>query len=85
DIAALAEQCGFRDCRHMDEPGCAVLEAIDSGEMAEGRLVGFRKLQREIAAEGRRRDVRARRAFSRNWERGVRAAANIRKRAKGLD
>ncbi|HEY5800961.1 MAG TPA: ribosome small subunit-dependent GTPase A, partial [Burkholderiaceae bacterium] len=29
DIAALAQQCSFRDCRHEAEPGCAVRGAID--------------------------------------------------------
>ncbi|MFM7507543.1 MAG: ribosome small subunit-dependent GTPase A, partial [Rubrivivax sp.] len=42
DIAALAAQCRFRDCRHEGEPGCAVREAVP-----EARLKNFHKLQRE--------------------------------------
>jgi ribosome biogenesis GTPase len=42
DIAALALQCRFRDCRHEDEPGCAVR----TGVPAE-RLRSFQKLLRE--------------------------------------
>lgn len=46
DIAALAERCRFRDCRHEDEPGCAVVGAVDPD-----RLANYRKL----LAEQRRR------------------------------
>jgi ribosome biogenesis GTPase / thiamine phosphate phosphatase len=42
DIARLAPQCRFRDCRHADEPGCAV-----RGALAPARLKNFHKLQRE--------------------------------------
>lgn len=42
DIAALAEQCQFRDCRHVAEPGCAVRGAVD-----EDRLRNYHKLLRE--------------------------------------
>ncbi len=42
DIAMLAAQCRFRDCRHEGEPGCAVREAVPAA-----RLKNFHKLQRE--------------------------------------
>ncbi len=42
DVAALAEQCRFRDCRHQDEPGCAVRDVLPTA-----RLKNFHKLQRE--------------------------------------
>ena len=42
DIAALAERCRFRDCRHGDEPGCAV-----AGAVSAERLASFRKLADE--------------------------------------
>ena len=42
DIARLAPQCRFRDCRHEAEPGCAVREGV-AGE----RLRNYHKLQRE--------------------------------------
>ena len=43
DIAALAEECQFRDCRHESEPGCAVREVVDAD-----RLQNYRKLLREV-------------------------------------
>ncbi len=42
DIAQLATACRFRDCRHDDEPGCAVRDAV-----APERLRNFQKLLRE--------------------------------------
>jgi ribosome biogenesis GTPase len=56
DIAALSEKCRFRDCRHEGEPGCAVIAAVETGELDESRLASYHKLQREIAAARRRRD-----------------------------
>jgi ribosome biogenesis GTPase / thiamine phosphate phosphatase len=43
DIASLAGQCRFRDCRHGDEPGCAVREGVPAD-----RLRNYQKLLREI-------------------------------------
>lgn len=42
DVARLAPQCRFRDCRHQDEPGCAVREALPAQ-----RLGNYHKLLRE--------------------------------------
>lgn len=48
DIELLAAQCQFRDCKHNNEPGCAIQEAIQSGELLPNRLTAFRKLNREL-------------------------------------
>lgn len=47
DIDALAEGCRFRDCRHQDEPGCAVREAVDHGRLKKRRYSNYQKLQKE--------------------------------------
>lgn len=47
DIEERSSQCRFRDCQHITEPGCAVLAAIKSGELEEGRLRRWRKLVAE--------------------------------------
>ena len=42
DVQRLAAQCRFRNCRHLDEPGCAVRGGLDAD-----RLRNFHKLLRE--------------------------------------
>ena len=49
DIEALAGACGFGDCRHGAEPGCAVQAAIAEGRLAAERLASYHKLVRELA------------------------------------
>jgi len=46
DIAQLAGQCRFRDCRHQDEPGCAVRQQVPPE-----RLKNYNKLQREASRD----------------------------------
>jgi ribosome biogenesis GTPase len=52
DIDSLALTCRFRDCTHTVETGCAVLGAIESGELAQARLDSYRKLLKEASYEG---------------------------------
>jgi len=59
DVTDLAAQCRFRDCRHRDEPGCAVTAAVASGELPEARLESFRKLDAEREHAARQQDERA--------------------------
>jgi ribosome biogenesis GTPase / thiamine phosphate phosphatase len=48
DIETLAAGCHFSDCRHREEPRCAVKQAIEDGQLASQRLEGYLKLQDEI-------------------------------------
>ena len=48
DIEKLAERCRFRDCTHSGrEPGCAVQEAAERGELSIDRLRSWQKLMNE--------------------------------------
>ena len=49
DIEAYAGHCRFKDCRHESEPGCAVREAVDAGELDARRWKNYLKLLREDA------------------------------------
>ncbi|TXS42507.1 ribosome small subunit-dependent GTPase A [Streptomyces sp. or43] len=60
EIEQLAEGCGFRDCGHDREPGCAVQQAIHTGELSERRLASYRKLLRESDWAASRSDARNR-------------------------
>jgi ribosome biogenesis GTPase len=59
DIDALAASCRFRDCRHLQEPGCAVRAAVDAGTLPIGRFESYHKLQAEQAHQSRQLDQRA--------------------------
>ena len=48
EMAPLADQCRFRDCLHRDEPGCAIVEAVDRGEIAPARYDGFRRMEASL-------------------------------------
>ena len=48
DIEELALQCRFSDCTHTSEPGCAVIKAVESGEISQERLNNYFKLKKEI-------------------------------------
>jgi ribosome biogenesis GTPase len=59
DIATLAGECFFQDCRHETEPRCAVKNAVAEGRLPAGRLENFHKLQRELEHLARKQDVLA--------------------------
>lgn len=60
DIEELAQGCKFRDCKHANEPGCAVRGRVD-----EARLASFRKLAAERAAGAARQSEAQRLAATR--------------------
>lgn len=68
EIEALLGACRFRDCAHVDEPGCALLAAVEAGEVAPARLQSWQKLQREVAYEARRADEALARAERDKWK-----------------
>lgn len=47
DIVALSPRCHFRDCTHTNEPGCAVLKALESGEIDAEHYENYFKLRSE--------------------------------------
>lgn len=47
DIITLAQSCRFSDCQHMEEPDCAIQEAIAAGDLDPGRFARWQKLKRE--------------------------------------
>ena len=61
-IAGLAESCRYRDCTHTSEAGCAVVEAVEKGEIDPGAYDNYLKMLREQArfetseAERRKKD-----------------------------
>ena len=46
EIHQLSVNCRFKDCRHMEEPGCAVRTAVVAQEIAPRRYESYRRLFR---------------------------------------
>jgi ribosome biogenesis GTPase / thiamine phosphate phosphatase len=82
DIEALAARCRFRDCRHRQEPGCAVVDATTSGVLLAGRLESYHKLQDEQSYHARQVDQRAQIEERRRWK-VLTKAAQKRTKEKG--
>lgn len=47
DISQLEAMCRFADCSHVNEPGCAVIEAVESGRLDKDVYESYLKLRRE--------------------------------------
>jgi len=47
EIQRLADACQFADCRHEHEPGCAVLKAVETGDVDRQQYESYVKLRRE--------------------------------------
>jgi len=62
EVDSLAAGCRFADCKHMQEPGCAVIAATESGGMSPRRYESYRRLRRRytdlVDARGYRRNRR---------------------------
>jgi len=46
-IHDLSLSCRFSNCTHIQEPGCALLKALESGELSEDRYRSYLKLDKE--------------------------------------
>lgn len=47
DIADYQGKCRFKDCQHINEKGCAVIESVEKGEIKSGIYESYLKLRRE--------------------------------------
>ena len=48
-ITVLSQNCKFKDCKHTNEMGCAVIEAVEKGELDRGSYENYLKLEKEKA------------------------------------
>ncbi|HEY1101556.1 MAG TPA: ribosome small subunit-dependent GTPase A [Myxococcota bacterium] len=47
-FSVVTEACRFRDCMHKDEPGCAIVQAVDDDIVDAGRYIAYRNLLGEL-------------------------------------
>ena len=83
-IAALAEQCRYRDCSHSGEPGCAVGQALTQGVLSPEVLERYQRMRRESERNELNRDARlarqSQRTASRDNTRGRRETMRLKGR-----
>ena len=82
DVVRYAALCRFEDCSHAVEPGCRVLEAVSDGVLDLERVENFKRIEREIAHQSRRKSVHDRRD-ERVETKGRQSAKRIVMNAKG--
>jgi ribosome biogenesis GTPase / thiamine phosphate phosphatase len=80
DITELAAGCRFSDCRHEQEPGCAVQEAAKSGILPASRLENYHRLMRELAFEQDKAEIGLARSERKRWKGITKLAKEIKKR-----
>ncbi len=80
DILKLATGCRFSDCRHEQEPGCAVQEAVKSGTLSSPRLENYHRLMRELAFEQEKAEIGLVRSERKRWKGITKLAKEISKR-----
>ncbi|HEU0252922.1 MAG TPA: ribosome small subunit-dependent GTPase A [Pyrinomonadaceae bacterium] len=75
DIETVASHCYFGDCRHQDEPRCAIREALSEGTIDAARYESYEKLEKELMYLSRKQDVRSAIAEKKRWKKLSRAAS----------
>lgn len=68
DVEQYFPDCKFTDCRHETEPGCAVIKAIENGELDEKRYKNYVKMQREVKHFENMNNQKAKLAEKRKWK-----------------
>ena len=49
EVDRRARDCKFQDCKHMQEPACAVIAAVEAGEILARRYESYRRLRRRYS------------------------------------
>jgi len=83
DIEVLALHCRFADCTHQSEPGCAVRQAVESGELPAEMMDHYLQLTSEARANELRSNERLRRQSERTVGRQRAKDLHIIQRWKG--
>ncbi len=48
DFTEYTDACRFKDCSHTTEIGCAVIEAVKNGKIAESRHINYKELYEKL-------------------------------------
>lgn len=77
DVEQYFGKCRFRDCRHESEPGCAIRQAIEAGELDAARWESYRNLQSEAKYAD---DKQALLRQKQQWHKGIQKIKKMNKK-----
>lgn len=77
DIVELATGCRFSDCRHENEPGCAVRKAVADGTLPQERLDNYLRLSKELEFQQEKAEMGSARLERKRWKGISKAARDI--------
>ncbi|HXK49652.1 MAG TPA: ribosome small subunit-dependent GTPase A [Clostridiales bacterium] len=83
DVVALEAMCRFSDCSHDTEPGCAIREALENGELDEKRFGNYIKLKRETSFFEKRSKQRER-FLEKAFEKEKKGIMKIKQHMRGI-
>ena len=70
DVEAFFGKCKYSDCKHQNEPGCAVRESLNNGKLEIKRWESWLKLQKELAHLEARKEGKER-LMEKQWGRQI--------------
>src|SRR3989339_337981 len=71
DIKDIAANCRFKDCKHADEPGCAVRAAMENGALDPKRFNNYTKVKKELRYLATRKEKIKSRNAKVVWEKNI--------------
>ena len=77
EILELATGCRFSDCRHENEPGCAVRRAVEEGVLPKERLDNYHRLSRELEFQQEKSEIGLKRLERKKWKKIGKTARDI--------
>lgn len=51
EIFKKSKECKYGDCRHLGEPGCAIEEAVENGEISPSRFASYLSIMEEVCGD----------------------------------
>jgi len=59
EISCLSQECKYRNCQHQGEPGCAVQEELEAGNITPERYDSYLHLKQELAFLDRKKNEKS--------------------------
>lgn len=83
DVEALAAMCRFRDCTHQREPGCAVRQALENGQLDYSRFKSYLRQHKDLLDTPPQQDERRQQAERLKQEKLIRSSRRMKEQDIG--